>query len=103
MTDARFSPVLQRWRERSVEARGKGGAAVHVHRWQIRKYGVRAYDDGRRRTVLFLVCKACGAERTKSIARRELSWRQLNRLADKHYHQETHFTGHGSDRPSDHS
>jgi hypothetical protein len=74
-----------------------------MHRWQIHKYGVRAYDDGRRRTVLYLACETCGATRTKSIARRELSWRQLNRFADKHYHQETNFTGHGTERPSGHA
>ena len=76
---------------------------MHVHRWQIRKYGVRAYEDGRRRTVLFLVCPACGTERTKSIARRELSSDQLNAFAQKHYHQETGFTGRGSDRPAGHA
>jgi hypothetical protein len=102
MTDAGFSPVLQRWRDQSASSLG-GDAIVHLHRWRIHKYGVRAYDDGRRRTVLFLVCETCGHERTKSIARRELSWRQLNHFADKHYHQETHFTGRGSDRPSGHT
>ena len=102
MTDARFPPAPQRCRERPAEQR-KATRGVHVHRWQIRKYGVRAYEDGRRRTVLFLVCSTCGAERTKSIARREMSSRQLNAFADKHYHQQTSFTGHGSDRPPDHT
>lgn len=75
---------------------------AHVHRWLIRKYGVRVYEDGRRRTVVFLNCAVCSAQRSKAIARRELSVDELNAFALKHYRQTTAFTGHGSDRPAGH-
>lgn len=68
----------------------------------MRKYGVRVYEDGRRRTVVFLSCASCAIERSKAIARRELSPDELNAFAAKHYRQETGFTGRGGDRPSGH-
>lgn len=75
---------------------------AHIHRWRVRKYGVRVYEDGRRRTVVYLTCDQCAAQHSKAIARRELSPDELNAFALKHYHQETSFTGRGGERPGGH-
>lgn len=72
----------------------------HRHQWQIRKYGVRAYESGRHHTVVFLVCQSCPATRTKVVSRKWLSADHVNAYALKKFHQTTSFTGHGSDRPA---
>ena len=84
---------------RGVTAPSRIRPRPHFHRWLIDKYGVRAYEDGRRQTVIFATCTICGSKRSKAIARRELTPGEVNAFALKRYEHDPGFTGQRSERP----